>query len=100
MRSASKLLSVVALAWLAGCSSLPSSLSSPFDAIKEKFAPSAVGTSPAPTAAAAAPAGAASGAAGKAPAPIDPAVQSAFDNAGRAMRAARFEDAERGYRAI
>ena len=94
MRSASTLFSVAALACLAACSSMPS-LSSPFGMFKDKSAPSGAGA----TTAAAAPAGAASGAAQALP-PIDPAVQNAFDNAGRAMRAGRFDDAERGYRAI
>jgi len=97
MRSASTLMSMAALALLAGCSSLPS-LSSPFGAIREKLSPSS-GTSRSASAAVAAPAGAASGAAAVLP-PVDPAVQNAFDNAGRAMRAGRYDEAERGYRAI
>jgi Flp pilus assembly protein TadD len=84
MRSARTFLTLAALALLAGCSS--------FSALKGKFASSGASAAPA---AASAPAGAASGAA-----PIDPAVLAAFDNAGRAMRAGRFEEAERGYRAI
>jgi len=96
MRSASTLISLAALVCLAACSSMPSALSSPFGAIKDKLSPSTATS----TAAAAAPAGAASGAAGQPLPPIDPAVQNAFDNAGRAMRAGRWDEAERGYGAI
>jgi Flp pilus assembly protein TadD len=96
MRSASTFVSsIVALALLAGCGSMSGS---PFAAMKDKLGP-ASGAGGSSAAAAAAPAGAASGAAKELP-PIDPAVQTAFDNANRAMRAGRFEEAERGYRAI
>ena len=49
-----------------------------------------------------APAAGARGAAARetAPAPLDPAVQQAFDRAGDALRAGRVEEAERGYRAL
>ena len=80
---------------LAGCSSLPSlpaALTGRSDA-------------PAPTAAASSPAAAAS--AGKPavvaraePSPVSPAAQRAFDDARRALRANRTDEAERGFRAL
>ena len=94
-----------ALALMAGCSTL----SDAGRKIQETVvAPVAKALTPAPAASAAAPAAAttatAAVAAPAAPArteaPVPPAAQRAFDDALRALRAGRSEDAERGFKAL
>jgi Flp pilus assembly protein TadD len=76
-------LAVVMAASMAGCASV----SEPFKAIQQSLAPSASASAPA----AAAPVK---------DAPVAPATQRAFDDASRAMRAGRNDEAERGFRAL
>lgn len=91
-----------ALALLAGCSTL----SDAGKKIQETVvAPVAKALAPAPAASAAAPAAATTAAAAPAApvrveAPVPPAAQRAFDEALRALRAGRSEDAERGFKAL
>ncbi|QTN23599.1 tetratricopeptide repeat protein [Rhizobacter sp. AJA081-3] len=98
MRSAELLIrstAVAALAALAGCSTLGDG----FKAIQDTVVtPVAKAITPA------APASAASAAAAPAPvkveAPVPPAAQRSFDEALRALRAGRTDDAERGFKAL
>jgi tetratricopeptide (TPR) repeat protein len=106
MRSVDRLLrcgTLVSALCLSGCASL-------FDLRAEEPAPApakpaaaAVATAP-KAAAVAAPAAAASAPAPKPaepePAPVPPAAQRAFDDARRAMRSGRMDDAERGFKAL
>ena len=82
-------LALVVLLTMAGCATVGDSLT----AIKEAV-------TPAPSAAASGPAAPRAAAAVVNEAPLTPAVQRTFDDAGRALRAGRTADAERGYRAV
>ena len=100
MRSAERLLAAAALLVLGGCSTVTSTLQSVKDAV---VTPVANALSPAP--AASAPAAAASAPAKPAEpvvvlAPLDPAVQRAYDNAVRALRGGRTDEAEKGFKAL
>ena len=96
MRSAEhRLLALAACLALAGCGALPKL---PFggDAQKPAEAKATEGKAVAPATAASAPV-----AAQAAPeAPVNPAAQRAFDDARRAMRANRLDEAERGFKAL
>lgn len=80
---------------LGGCSTLSDGVKAVQDAVVTPVAKAI-----APAAAASAPAAAASAAAPAPKAPVPPAAQRAFDDALRAMRAGRSEDAERGFKAL
>lgn len=109
MRSAERLLAAAALLGLltlGGCSTLSNTVQAVKDTV---VTPVAQALTPAPAASApAAPAAAA--AAASAPAktaepavllpPLDPAVQRAYDNAVRALRAGRSDEAEKGFKAL
>jgi Flp pilus assembly protein TadD len=89
---------VLALLALGGCSTLSEGMKAVQDTV---VAPVAKAITPAT--AASAPASAASAAAtppAKVEAPVPPAAQRAFDDALRALRAGRTEDAERGFKAL
>lgn len=87
---------VLALSALGGCSTLSEGVKAVQDTV---VAP--VAKAIAPAAAASAPAAAASAVATAAPkAPVPAAAQRAYDDALRAMRAGRSEDAERGFKAL
>lgn len=104
MRSVDRLLQrpalagIVSMALLVGCGSTPEPRAEPAP-------PAAMAAGPASKPVAAAPA-AASAAAPKATAPAEPAVavtpaaQRAFDDARRAMRSGRMDDAERGFKSL
>jgi Flp pilus assembly protein TadD len=97
MRSVERLTqaALLALATLAigGCASVAEPLKSMQQAVAGTFSSS-------PSASASSPAAAKPAAAVVAEAPVSPAVQRAFDDAARALRAGRTEEAERGFRAI
>lgn len=99
MRSADLTLSAVAslaLFALAGCSTLSEGMKAVQDTVVTPVAKAI-----APAAAASGPAASASAAPAPAPkAPVPAAAQRAFDDALRAMRAGRSEDAERGFKAL
>lgn len=84
------------LVTLAGCSTLSEGMKAVQDTVVTPVAKAIT-----PASAASAPAAAASAAAAPAPkAPVPVAAQRAFDDALRAMRAGRTEDAERGFKAL
>ncbi len=88
----------LALLALGGCSTLSEGMKAVQDTVVTPVAKAI-----APTAAASAPAAAASAAVAppvKVEAPVPPAARRAFDDALRAMRAGRTEDAERGFKAL
>ena len=82
------------LVLLAGCSTL----SQPFQALRDAVTPSAKAATPAPAAASAPVAAVA--ARPEPEAPVSPAVQRSYDDARRALRAGRLDEAERGFKAI
>lgn len=85
-----------ALCVLAGCSTLSEGMKAVQDTVVTPVAKAI-----APAAAASSPAASASAAPAPAPkAPVPAAAQRAFDDALRAMRAGRTEDAERGFKAL
>src|SRR5262245_57962757 len=88
---------IVAIA-MAGCASLPD----PVALVKQVVTPSNDEAKPAEakTDAAAPAAAAAAQAAPEPETPVDPRAQAAFDNARRAMRAGRTDDAERQLKAL
>jgi tetratricopeptide (TPR) repeat protein len=89
---------VLALAALGGCSTLSEGMKAVQDTVVTPVAKAI-----APAAAASAPAAASAAATApppKAEVPVPPAAQRAFDDALRAMRAGRSEDAERGFKAL
>jgi tetratricopeptide (TPR) repeat protein len=99
MRSADtlqRLLTAAALAALAGCSTLGDSVKMIQDTVVTPVA-NAIAPPAAPAAAAAA---ASAPAPVKVEAPVPPAAQRAFDDALRALRAGRTDDAERGFKAV
>jgi tetratricopeptide (TPR) repeat protein len=87
---------VLALFALGGCSTLSEGMKAVQDTVVAPVAkaitPAAAASAPAAAAAAAPPP--------KAEVPVPPAAQRAFDDALRAMRAGRSEDAERGFKAL
>lgn len=92
-RGAAAVLSLLALS---GCSTLSEGMKAVQDTVVTPVAKAI-----APAAAASAPAAAASAAVSAPPkAPVPAAAQRAFDDALRAMRAGRTEDAERGFKAL
>ena len=96
-RAASAVAALAAAGAMTGCGTVAEPLKAMQQAVANTFS-SAAGTSsgaPASATTAAKPAAAAI-----ADAPVSPAVQSAFDNAVRAMKAGRAEEAERGFRAL
>lgn len=99
MRSADtlqRLLTAAALTALAGCSTIGDSVKVIQDTVVTPVA-----NAIAPAAAASAAAAAASAPAPvKVEAPVPPAAQRAFDDALRALRAGRIDDAERGFKAV
>lgn len=106
MRSAealSRTALAAALSLLAGCSTLSDAGRKLQETV---VTPVAKALAPAPAASAAAPAAATTAPAGLPPAPrvaetpVPPAAQGAFDDALRALRAGRSEDAERGFKAL
>lgn len=100
MRSAdtlSRWAAAAALAALAGCSTLGDG----FKAIQDTVVtPVAKAVTPATPASAAASASAPAPAPAKVEAPVPPAAQRSFDDALRALRAGRTDDAERGFKAL
>lgn len=88
------LLAITVVAALSGCATVTE--------LKEKVMPSTpAAAAPAATpAAASAPVAAPTKAVAVAEAPVAPAVQRAYDDANRALRAGRTQDAERGYLAL
>jgi len=124
MRSAEsallRLAPLVGAVVLAGCASIAEPMQYMRDTVAkvgDAIAPAAAASAPIaePARAAAAPAAASATAAAAAPAaavkpvvaapliveaPVDPQAQAAFDQARRAMRAGRIDDAERGFRAL
>ena len=100
MRSAdtlSRWAAAAALAALAGCSTLGDG----FKAIQDTVVtPVAKAVTPAAPASAAASASAPAPAPAKVEAPVPPAAQRSFDDALRALRAGRTDDAERGFKAL
>lgn len=103
MRSAERLLATAALLLLGGCSTLSSTVQAVKDTV---VAPVANALAPAPAASAPAAPVAAASAPVKSPEPVvaqpplDPAVQRAYDNAVRALRAGRSDEAEKGFKAL
>lgn len=103
MRSAERLLAAAALLVLGGCSTLSNTVQAVKDTV---VTPVANALTPAPAASApAAPAAAASAPVKPAEPvvaqpPLDPAVQRAYDNAVRALRAGRSDEAEKGFKAL
>lgn len=97
MRSAERALTLAALVLLAGCSTLNSTVQAVKDTV---VTPVANAIAPAP--AASAPAAAEVVAKKPEPvlAPVDPNAQRAYDNALRALRAGRHDEAEKGLRAL
>ncbi|HEV7574587.1 MAG TPA: tetratricopeptide repeat protein [Caldimonas sp.] len=96
MRSASVSSRLAALALLlgaAGCSTVGSSI----DAVRDAVTP---GTRPAGAAATAAPAAPVRPAPPVYDSPVNPATQRAFDDASRALRSGRVDEAERAYKAL
>jgi Flp pilus assembly protein TadD len=116
----SRLAPLVGAVVLAGCASIAEPMQYMRDTVAkvgDAIAPAAAASAPIaePARAAAAPAAASAAAAAAAPAaaakpavaapviveaPVDPQAQAAFDQARRAMRAGRIDDAERGFRAL
>ena len=90
-------LALLALLALGGCSTLSEGVKVVQDAV---VAPVAKSIAPAPAASAPAAATAATAPPVKVEAPVPPAAQRAFDDALRAMRAGRTEDAERGFKSL
>lgn len=88
---------VLALLALGGCSTLSEGMKAVQDTV---VAPVAKAIAPAAAASAPAAAGAAAAPPAKVEAPVPPAAQRAFDDALRALRAGRTEDAERGFKAL
>lgn len=88
------------VAALIGCASLPDSPQLVHDAAAKVASVVSTPAAPAVTAAPAPAASAATAAPAIVEAPVDPAAQQSFDQARRAMRAGRVDDAERGFRAL
>ena len=92
-------LALAACVLCAGCASLPESVTKVLpDALRT--APAATAASPATTSAAAAPKAVAPNAPAQADVPVSAATQRAYDDALRALRAGRTDDAERGFKAL
>lgn len=106
MRSADRLLTLAALLAsfaLGGCSTISSTVQAVKDTVITPVAnaltPAAAASAPAaPAASASAPAKPAEPVVVQAP--LDPAVQRAYDNAVRALRAGRTDEAEKGFKAL
>jgi tetratricopeptide (TPR) repeat protein len=101
MRSVDRLMALPLLLALcsAGCSLLPGAQAEPQQPVSPPPAAAPAAKAPASASAPAAPVAAAPKAA-EPDAPVPPAAQRAFDDARRAMRAGRMEEAERGFKSV